>query len=89
MRLSSLKLSIALAALPLLAQQAPRPAIVSPEVQADRRVTFRLLAPKANEVELSGDWMGAQPPAPLVKDEGGVWRVTLGRSNPTSIRMDS
>src|SRR5947209_3976793 len=31
--------------------------LVSPEVLPDRRVTFRVRAPKASEVSLFGDWM--------------------------------
>jgi enterochelin esterase-like enzyme len=60
----------------LLAQERPR--IVSPEVQADRRVVFRLWAPQASDVQLSGDWMGRQPPVKLVKSDDGVWSVTVG-----------
>ena len=33
--------------------------LVSPEVQPDRRVTFRVRAPKANEVTLGMDYMPA------------------------------
>ena len=46
------------------------PPHVSPEVLADRRVTFRIYAPKATEVTVRGDWM---TPAP------GSWRRTRGR----------
>jgi hypothetical protein len=35
------------------------PTIVSPEVGTNGSVTFRLWAPKASAVELSGNWMGA------------------------------
>ena len=71
------------AALPSFGQQ-PRPEpVVSPEVHPDRTVTFRLRAPKASEVTLTGDWLGtAQPPA-LAKDEKGVWSVTLGPFEPS------
>ena len=42
---------------PALAQQATRPRpVLSPEVQADRQVTFRLQAPLAGEVELTGEF---------------------------------
>ena len=61
----------------VFAQTQP-PVIVSPDVLADRRVTFRIWAPKANEVQLSGDWMGATPPAALTRDDSGTWSVTLG-----------
>jgi enterochelin esterase-like enzyme len=57
---------------------------VSPEVHPDRRVTFRLLAPKATEVLLAGGNLeealkGAQP---LQKDAQGVWSITVGPLEP-------
>jgi enterochelin esterase-like enzyme len=53
---------------------------VSPEVHPDRSVTFRLFAPKASEVLLVGGPMIAVMggPKPLVKDERGLWSVTVG-----------
>ena len=33
------------------------PRIVSPEIHSDNTVTFRLLAPKATRVTISGEWM--------------------------------
>jgi enterochelin esterase family protein len=56
------------------------PVVVSPEVQADRRVTFRILAPKAEGITLSSsDLPGdARQPRSLAKGENGVWAVTLG-----------
>jgi enterochelin esterase-like enzyme len=56
-------------------QQAP-----SPEVGTDRRVSFRLLAPNAREVRLSGEFM--QGSTPLVKNEAGLWSVTVGPLEP-------
>ncbi len=53
----------------------PRP--VSPEIHADRTVTFRLFAPKANEVTLNGSWEGARD-IKMSKDDGGIWSVTAG-----------
>ena len=35
---------------------AAAPRVVSPEILPDKRVTFRLLAPKASEVTLTGHW---------------------------------
>jgi enterochelin esterase family protein len=60
--------------------QRPRgPRVVSPEVAADRHVTFRILAPKADEVLLSGsDIPGVGRGAAMTKDPNGVWEVTLG-----------
>jgi enterochelin esterase-like enzyme len=55
----------------------------SPEVSSDRHVTFRIFAPKASDVTLTGDWLGATPPPKLSKDERGVWSVTLGPFEPS------
>ena len=69
--------------------QAPRrePAVndtlQSPEVSSDHHVTFRIFAPKASEVTLTGDWLGATPAPKLSKDERGVWSVTLGPLEPS------
>ena len=57
------------------AMSAPR--VVSPEVNADNSVTFRILSEKANEVTLNGSWMGFRETLPLVKGEQGVWSVTI------------
>jgi len=70
------------------AQPAPAgaqaPAVTSPEVRADRRVTFRVLAPSAQKVELRspGDipgvgGRGVAPPQ-LTKGSDGVWEATFG-----------
>ena len=52
----------------------------SPEVAPDRRVTFRLLAPKASEVTLTGEFM--EGGRSLQKDDKGVWSVTVGPLEP-------
>ncbi len=54
---------------------------MSPEVQPDHRVTFRLAAPKAAQVTLEGDWKGGSGVA-MSKDENGVWSVTVGPLAP-------
>ena len=61
--------------------QQPRPqAVRSPEVAADRRVTFRIAAPKATEVRLTCECVnGAQA---MAKDEKGIWSLTLGPFEP-------
>ena len=56
---------------------APPPTVVSPEVASDRSVTFRIWAPNASEVQLSGNWMGPRPPVSLTKAVDGVWSVTI------------
>ncbi len=70
---------------------APLPApLVSPEIHADRSVTFRFKAPDAAKVEVWGDW--APPTPPPVKDENGVWTTTVGPLAPDiygySFRVD-
>ena len=55
------------------------PQVVSPEVAADRQVTFRILAPKAEAVRLTGsDIPGIGQGAEMTKNAEGVWEVTLG-----------
>ncbi|MBN2242534.1 MAG: esterase [Acidobacteria bacterium] len=77
-----------------LAQQAPKqkqapaafmraPALVSPEIHADNKVTFRLSAPDAKEVTLGGEWMeGFGAVEKMVRDDEGVWSVTVGPLAP-------
>ena len=64
------------------AAQAPqRRPIVSPDIQPDHRVTFRLAAAKATEVILNGDWEGENS-VPMKKDDQGVWSATVGPLAP-------
>ena len=92
----SLTLSSALLSLAFAFAQAPAsappqgggrgPALRSPEVTADGKVTFRLAAPNASSVSVrntTGGW--ADWPAnevPLSKDDKGVWSVTIGPLKP-------
>jgi len=63
--------------------QAPRvDTLVSPEVQPDYRVTFRVRAPKASEVSLFGDWMMPGTQQAMTRDEQGVWSVTTDPLEP-------
>ena len=59
-------------------QPTPNDTLISPEVQADKRVTFRIYAPRASEVTLRGDWMDAPGPVKLEKNDQGVWATTVG-----------
>jgi enterochelin esterase-like enzyme len=59
--------------------QTPPPRVVSPEVRSDNTVTFRLRAPNAKEVSLNLE--GAKP-APMQKDDQGVWSVTTEPLQP-------
>ena len=53
--------------------------ITSPEIASDRRVTFRLRAPEAKAVTVSGDF-GSD--AAMRKGEDGLWSVTVGPLDP-------
>ena len=62
-------------------QSGARPVpIQSPQVHPDRRVTFRLRAPGAEKVELSGQFLKGNQP--MEKDESGVWSLTVGPVDP-------
>jgi enterochelin esterase-like enzyme len=78
-------------------QQTPQ--VVSPEVLSDRRIIFRIYAPDAISVRLSGTDFPALAPPPgrargtplppgpeLKKDERGLWEGTLGEINPGAYR---
>jgi len=52
------------------------PALVTPEVKADRTVTFRFRAPDAKQVTLIGELDGKT--YPMTRDDAGVWSVTVG-----------
>ena len=76
------------------------PAVVSPEVSADRMVTFRLSAAQAQNVRVSGSDMpalagggrgatsGTPSPGQMTKGENGVWSVTLGPIDPGAYRYN-
>jgi len=55
----------------------PQP--VSPVVQADRTITFRVRAPNATNVTVSGEWPGAKA---MTKDDAGNWSATVGPLAP-------
>lgn len=61
-------------------QQAPPPVIISPEVAADRRVTFRFRDPNAKDVKVSLE--GRKDPIAMTKDDQGVWSVTTEPLEP-------
>lgn len=61
--------------------QPPRgPLVISPQINADKSVTFRYLAPIANEVKLSGQFLKA--PVAMTKDAQGIWSVTTEPIKP-------
>jgi enterochelin esterase-like enzyme len=55
--------------------------VVSPEVLPDGRVTLRLLAPKAAEVLVQGNWPGGRGLA-MTRDGSGLWSVTTAALQP-------
>ena len=60
--------------------QAPRPAVLSPEVTSDRRIILRLYAPSAQQVVAAGELDGK--PHPMTRGSDGVWAVTVGPLEP-------
>jgi len=79
-----------LALAPSCLAQPRGPVVVSPEVSADRKITFRILAPKAETVQLgsSGDipGIGFGQSKSLTKGTNGVWEVTVGPLPPGAYR---
>ncbi len=65
-----------------LAQPPPRDTLVSPELQPDGKVTFRVRAPKAARVTLFGAWMPLGTEEPMTKNAEGIWSVTVGPLTP-------
>jgi hypothetical protein len=60
---------------------------ISPEVQPDRRVSFRIAVPRAESVRLNaGDIPGLGPGAALKKGDNGIWELTLDPVDPGAYR---
>ena len=84
-------------ALPIYAQElsnfAKNEPLVSPEMK-DGKITFRLAAPEAKRVQLTGGFMPTQKvtynnrqmdvpvPADMVKNDKGVWELTIDQPAP-------
>ena len=79
-----MKLRVLLLLLPLTAvvqaQQPAQPAVRSPEVSADGRVTFRVRAPNASKATVFCECLSTEPA--LTKGADGVWSVTVGPIEP-------
>jgi enterochelin esterase-like enzyme len=67
--------------LPALCQPPRGPLVISPQIQPDKKVTFRYLAPSAKEVRLAGGQFGANN-VPMIKDGNGIWTITVGPVRP-------
>jgi len=66
-------------AIPLMAAAQSPPLVDSPEVQPDRRVTFRFRAREAKKVSLHSEFAWFTP---MEKDSDGVWSATVGPLEP-------
>lgn len=54
--------------------------LLSPQIAADRMVTFRVRAPQAQDVSVSGQF--TKDKAAMTKDTEGVWSTTVGPVDP-------
>src|SRR5947199_7262290 len=85
--LAALTLATAAPAQPGRGGRGGGPTVVSPEVKADRTVTFRLAAPKAEAVRLTAsDIPNDRNARAFKKGDNGVWELTLGPVNPGTYR---
>jgi enterochelin esterase family protein len=77
------------------------PPVVSPEVLPDRRIAFRIQAPQAQSVRLTGGDIPAlagpgrgapapsgPPPGQMTKNASGVWEATIGPIDPGAYRYN-
>jgi len=65
------------------------PQVVSPEVSAERKITFRILAPNVQAVKVGGgDIPGIATNGVMAKGTNGVWEVTVGPVNPGAYRYN-
>lgn len=82
MKKALLTIVLALFAVTGFAQQAlfSRNVVKSPEINADNSVTFRLHAPKAITVQLTGDCVDGV--VNMKEDSLGVWSYTTGKLEP-------
>lgn len=67
------------------------PSISSPEVHADKTITFRYYSRTAQNVSVSGEFLSG--PQSMTKDTSGIWSITVGPVKPDiypySFRVDS
>jgi enterochelin esterase-like enzyme len=97
--MKTLIISTIISLISLLAISQPPPTRSSKELLEDNRVKFSLFAPDAHDVKITGEWMqgygsisfenGAMKRGPivseqLVKDDKGLWTVTLEPIKPNS-----
>jgi len=59
--------------------------VISPEVSADHRITFRLMAPNVKQVQVRGDFtIHMSTILDMAKDANGVWSYTTEPLKPSS-----
>lgn len=90
-RLLSIALYVAVSVCPVFAQQSlwGGPNVVSPQINGDNTVTFRLFAPEAGSVQVTGDCIAERPvsmpdgstvnvrTADMARNADGVWEYTV------------
>lgn len=80
--IAALSLSVAFAQAPAGGRGArgpQTPPVISPEVSADRTVTFRIAAPNAQNVRITGgDIPNIAQHSQMTKGANGVWEATIG-----------
>lgn len=90
-RLLSVALYVAVSVCPVFAQQSlwGGPNVVSPQINGDNTVTFRLFAPEAGSVQVTGDCIAERPvsmpdgstvnvrTADMARNADGVWEYTV------------
>src|SRR5579862_2668092 len=65
------------------------PQVTSPEVSADRNATFRIYAPQAQNVRVSGgDIPNINTRGTMIKGANGVWEGTVGPLEPGAYRYN-
>lgn len=87
MKKSIVLLYVALISMTINAQEnldfSAKKEIVSPEINPDNSVTFRLLAPEAKKVQVQSDFLPSkgweQGKADLIKDPNGIWIYTTDK----------
>jgi len=80
MKVRALLLLLPLTAAVHAQQPSQPPAVRSPEVAPDGRVTFRVRAPNASKVTVFCECLSTEPA--LTKSADGVWSVTVGPIEP-------
>ncbi len=62
---------------------------MSPELTPDHKIVFRIYAPKAESVRVSGgDIPGMMQAGPMTKGENGVWELSFGPVDPGAYRYN-